>query len=745
MNSTLVNAYSGIKTHQFGIDSISNNIANVNTIGYRENVPQFESLFANNMDYINSSSPINNDFNYGATTSSNAISTRSGSYKMSDGEFNVAYEGKGWLVVGMQKDGVFEITQDGYEKHQKTYFTRDGSFLRDSEGYIVNSAGYYMYGVDLGKIDDMIFTSEKDVEVDYAKLSTGRMTPMRVPNNLYYRPVITTMLDISVNLNKNSNAVSATKFFRMRDGEFDSERFMNTDINAFAADDAPLNAVSYNEVKLTINKNGRKEQILLRYGQGGAEANEFRTFNDLKALLNERVGLDLEIARNPDGSIGDKVSLELKNNSYKNINLELGGNLFDKLGFKGKNDRFSSGVSVNFSPNKAYEPNAIVEFQGVIFRKLTDSGNSADPFLEPENWAILDASNVATWSENATYLENDVVQSEGKIYRRINQPGNNAPNEANWQELGDATINVPQNYSEGETYAVNDIVRHNGGLYRKLLDSGSSNPSTDSVGWQLIRGDSFYSDYIQMPTYQTNVEIYDESGKKFLVQSHYFMLSSGDSSANPPINEQWEVRSAIFDQHGEIMVSPDFTIHNLAFDSSGTPIAEPIELSFGNGVVRYNIAGAKDSQSTNLVYRDSELLNKEQDGKAEGHLRDVRIDRDGIIFLAFDNGAFEPMGRVGVSAFVNDQGLKKVGGNLFEMTEMVVNGTTNVISGPPLLGWDGLNLKFGTMLYKHLETSNVDVGNALTELIVMQRGYSMNARAFTTGDDMVKEALNLKR
>lgn len=42
MNGTLVNSYSGIKTHQFGLDSISNNIANVNTIGYRENIPQFE-------------------------------------------------------------------------------------------------------------------------------------------------------------------------------------------------------------------------------------------------------------------------------------------------------------------------------------------------------------------------------------------------------------------------------------------------------------------------------------------------------------------------------------------------------------------------------------------------------------------------------------------------------------------------------------------------------------------------------
>lgn len=61
MNGTLINAYSGIKTHQFGLDSISNNIANVNTIGYRENIPQFESLFSSHLDTLNSSSPISKD------------------------------------------------------------------------------------------------------------------------------------------------------------------------------------------------------------------------------------------------------------------------------------------------------------------------------------------------------------------------------------------------------------------------------------------------------------------------------------------------------------------------------------------------------------------------------------------------------------------------------------------------------------------------------------------------------------
>ncbi|TLD96167.1 flagellar hook-basal body complex protein [Helicobacter jaachi] len=745
MNDTLINSYSGIKTHQFGLDSISNNIANVNTIGYRENIPQFESLFSTNMDSLNADSPINNDMNYGATKSSNAISTRSGSYKASDGEFNVAYEGKGWFIVGEQKSGSFEIKDDGYEKKQRNYFTRDGSFLRDGEGYIVNTSGYYMYGVDLGKIENGIYTSSKSEEADFEALATGKLQPMQIPQNLYYRPVLTTKLDMSVNLNKNENATSVRAFFNDNNGEFDIERFMNTDINAFATDDVPLNAPSYNEVRLILDKDGKKETLTFKYGQGGAEAGEFRTFNDLKNLLRDKVGLDLEVNKAADGKVGEKVSLELKNNSYKNLNLELGGSLFEKLGLKGKNDSFSSGVGANFNANRAYEKNAIVQYKGVVFIRTGELGKSEDPFNDKENWRILDTGAIAQWSDNATYLEGDVVADNGKIYRRTTQAGNNPIAEGNWEELGNIESALPPAFTQGTTYQVDDIVSYEGNLYRKIVGSGSSNPKADSVGWKPIRGDSFHSGFIQMPSYQTNAEIYDESGKKFLIQSHYFMVSSGNTESNPPTNEVWEVRSAVFDQHGEIMISPDYVVHNISFDEQGKPTAEPVTLEFGNNKVQYNLAGAKDTQSSNFVYRDSGILNKEQDGRAEGHLRDVRIDKDGIIFLAFDNGAYEPMGRVGIAAFVNDQGLRKVGGNLFEMTEMVVNGDASTISGRPILGWEGLNLKFGSVLYKHLETSNVDVGNALTELIVMQRGYSMNAKAFTTGDELVKEALNLKR
>lgn len=107
MVGAFYNGISGIRTHQFGIDSTSNNIANVNTVGYRANLPEFKSLFATSMSYVNANSPISNDYNYGSTIGSNAINANDGTYVSAEGDFNVAYSGKGWFVVGLNKKWCF--------------------------------------------------------------------------------------------------------------------------------------------------------------------------------------------------------------------------------------------------------------------------------------------------------------------------------------------------------------------------------------------------------------------------------------------------------------------------------------------------------------------------------------------------------------------------------------------------------------------------------------------------------------
>lgn len=599
MNDTILNSYSGMKTHQFGLDSISNNIANVNTNGFKENIPEFKNLFSAQMDALNSNTITNNDRSYGATGASNAISTKNGNYHPSDGQFDVAYMGKGWFVVGEKQDGSFEIKEDGYEMPQPIYFTRNGGFNRDSDGYLVTSSGQYVYGVNLEKIKDGVFTSSPS-EQDLSSLPSGQMQPLQIPQELKFHPVVTTKVDVAVNLNAKSNFKSAQELL-VPNGVIDESRVKSQDVASFADDDGqPFDPRAFRDIIITIKKGEEgsqsEENLRFTYGSGGASANEFRTIGDLMELF-KKSGLELAPTLGARGNLAFSV----RNPKAEKIELTIGGALSSRMGIS----------------------------------------TAAIPLAQDEH-----------------------IQSKD----------------------------------------------------------------------------------LKIATYSTALDIYDEDGEKFLLKSEYYLIDAGDPTGTPPIPQRWLVQSAVYDFNGEFMISKEPVTQELVFDKDGKPQSPPMELDFKDSKITYSITGSDKYTSRNLPYEDSKMLEASQDGKAEGSLKDIRIDENGIIFLAFSNGVSEPMGRLGVVAFVNDQGLKKMGDNVYSLGTNALGGQNRVLSGNPILGWNNEgNLKFGQIKHKYLETSNVDVGNALTNLILYQRGYSMNAKAFNTGDDLVKEAIALKK
>lgn len=599
MNDTILNSYSGMKTHQFGLDSISNNIANVNTNGFKENIPEFKNLFSAQMDALNSNTITNNDRSYGATGASNAISTKNGNYHPSDGQFDVAYMGKGWFVVGEKQDGSFEVKEDGYEMPQPIYFTRNGGFNRDSDGYLVTSSGQYVYGVNLEKIKDGVFTSSPS-EQDLSSLPSGQMQPLQIPQELKFHPVVTTKVDVAVNLNAKSNFKSAQELL-VPNGVIDESRVKSQDVASFADDDGqPFDPRAFRDIIITIKKGEEgsqsEENLRFTYGSGGASANEFRTIGELMELF-KKSGLELAPTLGARGNLAFSV----RNPKAEKIELTIGGALSSRMGIS----------------------------------------TAAIPLAQDEH-----------------------IQSKD----------------------------------------------------------------------------------LKIATYSTALDIYDEDGEKFLLKSEYYLLDAGDPTGTPPIPQRWLVQSAVYDFNGEFMISKEPVTQELVFDKDGKPQSPPMELDFKDSKITYSITGSDKYTSRNLPYEDSKMLEASQDGKAEGSLKDIRIDENGIIFLAFSNGVSEPMGRLGVVAFVNDQGLKKMGDNVYSLGTNALGGQNRVLSGNPILGWNNEgNLKFGQIKHKYLETSNVDVGNALTNLILYQRGYSMNAKAFNTGDDLVKEAIALKK
>ena len=334
MVGSFYNGISGIKTHQFGIDSTSNNIANVNTTGYRGNLPEFKSLFATNLNYINSNSPINNDYNYGATVGSNAINSNDGTYVKADGEFNVAYSGKGWFVVGLDKGGEFDVKAPDYTGAQQNFFTRDGSFSLDGEGYLVNSSGYYMYGINLGKIaPDGTLTGTNNLEEDYAKLGGSKLEPLQIPKELHYKPTLTTEVNLAINLNRTQNPKGIT-ILKDENGKFSMDKFLAQDVNTLMdASGKPIDAKNFKDIKFSIEKGGVTTDYSFSYGT------DFKNVGELMELVKNKTGLTLGLKLDSEGNPTD-CSLYLSNSGMQDIKLSVSGKLADKLGLKANGSTF---------------------------------------------------------------------------------------------------------------------------------------------------------------------------------------------------------------------------------------------------------------------------------------------------------------------------------------------------------------------------------------------------------------------
>jgi flagellar basal-body rod protein FlgG len=114
----------------------------------------------------------------------------------------------------------------------------------------------------------------------------------------------------------------------------------------------------------------------------------------------------------------------------------------------------------------------------------------------------------------------------------------------------------------------------------------------------------------------------------------------------------------------------------------------------------------------------------------------IEITEDGRV-LATQAGTTDTteLGQITIVDFINQPGLRPIGGNLFVETEA---------SGPPIEGNPG-DGQLGTLLQGYLEASNVDPVKELIELIKAQRTFEMNSQSIQAADQALQVVANLRR
>ncbi len=115
--------------------------------------------------------------------------------------------------------------------------------------------------------------------------------------------------------------------------------------------------------------------------------------------------------------------------------------------------------------------------------------------------------------------------------------------------------------------------------------------------------------------------------------------------------------------------------------------------------------------------------------------QNIEITEAGVV-MAYVPGEAEPveLGELTLATFVNEAGLKTVGGNLYRET---------AASGAAMMGTPGED-GIGTIKQGWLESANVNVVEQITQLINAQRSYEMNAKTVRTVDEMMSTATQIK-
>ena len=137
MLKALHTAASGMSAQEANVSTISNNIANVNTTGFKRGRTEIEDLTYETVQEAGARSSASTNYNVGTQIGSGARVSAvrkeftNGAPQMTNNPFDLMINGEGFFGI---------IMPNGELK-----FTRDGSFNVDAQGSMVNKQGYKVY------------------------------------------------------------------------------------------------------------------------------------------------------------------------------------------------------------------------------------------------------------------------------------------------------------------------------------------------------------------------------------------------------------------------------------------------------------------------------------------------------------------------------------------------------------------------------------------------------------------------
>ncbi len=182
------------------------------------------------------------------------------------------------------------------------------------------------------------------------------------------------------------------------------------------------------------------------------------------------------------------------------------------------------------------------------------------------------------------------------------------------------------------------------------------------------------------------------------------------------------------------------------FNADGTPKSfgvDGLNITWANGAknmnvengnyISVNMGNVGTSDGFTQLSGDFTTSYIKQDGAKFGNYSGVSVDDSGVVTAVFDNGEMHPIAILPLATFSNPNGMVALTGNVWMASDE---------SGQAMLKQAGTN-GAGDITSYALEDSTVDLANELSNMVVVQRAYSASTKIITTADEMLDEVTRM--
>ncbi|CRF49870.1 Flagellar hook protein FlgE [Helicobacter heilmannii] len=718
MLRSLWSGVNGMQAHQIALDIESNNIANVNTTGFKYSRASFVDMLS--QVKLIATSPYKNglggqnDFSVGLGVGVDATTKifSQGNLQNTDVKTDLAIEGDGFFVISPDRG----VTRN---------FTRSGEFLFDAQGSLVTTGGYVVQGW----VRDPKDMGSKGSETDLLKIdNTKPLQNIRIDPGMVMPARSSSKISMRANLNAGRHAEQTANIFMLdsstrtpSDGvkpQYDSATnltqvaedmgsLFNEDGDAFLLNEDQGIWVSYKNAKL-------KRDILATNQNSTVEINGTKiSFTNDSAVSKIST---LSAAQNAINSMKNKTGVEAYIDNGQ-LRLENKNNL--------EGDKHVKNIVVTGAGTGAFSKFVKGDQDITAFRyrytKGIDADSTTGQFKTTEDLRALmqhDANIVKDPSLKSSYKD-----STASVSVKINKNGMfEITNKDDGKPQKDNLSIFVTNYTSAKVTKNVLFGKTMGALNTASLIEGGVSTSTSKF---------------THATHASSVDVVDSLGTKHTMRLEFYKTGGAEWRFRVVVPEPGEIigsspeRPNVF-ENGVLHFNKDGSLAGmnpplLQFNPhNGSDSPQRITLNFGS-------AGAFDGITS--VDKISETYAIEQNGYVAGDLMDVRFDDNGTLLGAFSNGKSLALAQVALANFANDAGLQAEGGSVFSETSN---------SGKALIGAANTGRRGGVSGSK-LESSNVDLSRSLTNLIVVQRGFQANSKAVTTSDQILNTLLNLKQ